>query len=136
MDSLLMSFKPKYAGLILSGAKRYEYRRRLAAGRVGRIVIYAGRPVCRVLGEVEVTGTLTAPPLELWGRTRLGGGLDLPDFMDYFDGSRLAHAYCLGEAAIYGPPKALSDFGLERPPRSFVRLPGMTGKGEENDACA
>ena len=52
---VLLSIKPKYADLILSGEKIYEIRRR-AWGilDIKTVILYASAPVCMVVGEFEL----------------------------------------------------------------------------------
>ena len=73
---VLLSIKPEYAEKILSGAKRFEYRK--AAPRntaVRTVVIYATLPVGKVIGEFEIGGVLREPPEVLWNQTKQASGI-------------------------------------------------------------
>ena len=50
--AILLSIKPKYSDLILSGEKRVEFRRTWAADEVGLIAIYASSPIQRIVALV------------------------------------------------------------------------------------
>ena len=52
---VLLSIKPQYADKILSGDKKFEFRRLLyKSPNVKKIIIYATSPVMRVIGEFDV----------------------------------------------------------------------------------
>ena len=51
---VLLSIKPKYADLILTGSKQVEFRRSWAAQDVGLIVLYSSSPIQKIVGIVEV----------------------------------------------------------------------------------
>jgi len=53
---VLLSIKPKYAEMILSGEKKYEFRRAIfKKPGISKVVIYASSPVSKVIGEFEIT---------------------------------------------------------------------------------
>ena len=72
---ILLSVKPEYTDRILDGSKRYEYRRKLAAIPISSILLYATEPVGKVVGEVEVIGTVSASPTKLWEQTKKFAGI-------------------------------------------------------------
>jgi predicted transcriptional regulator len=127
--TILLAVKPEYAERILSGVKRYEFRRRRPLKPVGRILIYATQPRCAVVGEAAVARTITESPEILWAMTARGAGIGEKAFMEYFAGSGQAHAFVLGDARKYKKPKQLSEFGLARAPQSFVYVHGYPKEG-------
>jgi len=54
--NILLSIKPKYAELIKSGMKRYEFRRKISkkAGR-SKIFIYSTSPVKKITGVFDAS---------------------------------------------------------------------------------
>jgi predicted transcriptional regulator len=114
-----MSIKPEYADKIVSGEKKYEFRRRLAKKHVDRIVIYSTAPVMKVIAEVEVKGTISKVPDKLWEKTKKYSGIDWIFFRNYFADKEYAHAYELGEVYVYDEPKNLKEFGYTNAPQSY-----------------
>ena len=49
---VLMSIKPKYVEKILSGEKKYEYRKTLLKKDVESILVYSTSPVKKVYGNI------------------------------------------------------------------------------------
>lgn len=122
MPSILLSIKPEYAEKILSGEKRYEFRRKLCKREIDKIYIYAIRPVQKVIAEEEVTGRLEGDRDEIWERTKDFAGTDRCGYERYLEGMSGAKAYCLGKVTRYEEGKELKDFGLLCGPRSFVYI--------------
>ena len=58
MPSILLSIKPEYAEKILSGEKRYEFRRKLCKREIDKIYIYATRPVQKVIADAGMRDIL------------------------------------------------------------------------------
>ncbi len=122
MKSILLSIKPDYANSILSGKKRYEYRRIRSKEKVERIFIYATSPIQKVVGEVTVEDVVSDLPIKVWNQTKTESGMDWESFRNYFSGSEIAHAYALGTVAKYETPKELSEFHIAKAPQSFVYI--------------
>ena len=51
---VLMSIKPKYVEKILSGEKKYEYRKTLLKKDVESILVYSTSPVKKVVCEIKL----------------------------------------------------------------------------------
>ena len=76
MPSILLSIKPQNVEKILSGEKRYEFRRKLCKDEIDKIYVYATRPIQKVVAEVEVTGKLEGDNEKIWEQTKAIGGTD------------------------------------------------------------
>jgi len=122
METILLSIKPEYAERILAGTKQFEYRKRLAARPVEKIIIYETVPTMQVVGEVSVIETISEPPDDLWEKTKNQAGISSSKFRDYFRGCDTAYAYRLGQVLRYDYPKELAEFNMQHPPQSFVYL--------------
>lgn len=122
VPSILLSIKQEYVEKILSGEKRYEFRRKLCKHEIDKIYIYAARPVQKVVAEAEVTGKLVGDKDEIWKWTKDFAGTDRYGYEKYFEGLSEAGAYCLGKVTKYEAGKELKDFGLSAGPRSFVYI--------------
>lgn len=122
--AILLSIKPKYAELILSGSKRVEFRRSWATQEVGIIVLYSSSPIQKIVGVVEVHEVLVASPTSLWRTcTDRNGGLTQKELRTYFAGKSAGVAVLLGKVHKSPTPLELSDvIGNFAPPQSFRYL--------------
>ena len=121
----LVAIRPEYAERILTGGKTYEYRRRIwRRDDVDTIVIYATAPVRAIVGEARIDAILDGTPTDIWNLTHDSAGIDRTRFMAYLHGTDTAHAIRLCDPIRYTRPRPLTDYGLTRPPRSFVYLDG------------
>ena len=122
MAAILLSIKPEYVEKIVSGEKRYEFRRRLCKRAIDRIYIYATSPVQKVVAEAEVIGKLEDDKDRVWEQTKDVAGTDKSGYEKYFEGMGTAGAYCLGKVIKYEMGKELKAFGLSAGPRSFIYI--------------
>ncbi len=122
MESILLSINPEYVERIFAGAKKYEFRKRLANRNVDRILMYSTAPIMKVVGEVEVVKTISSSPSALWESTKKFAGISRDKYRKYFKGCKVAYAYQLGKVRRYDPPKELSEFSIDLPPQSFIYL--------------
>lgn len=120
MTKILMSINPIHAEKILSGTKRYEFRKIRCKRQVDIIVIYVTAPISKVLGEVKVTGVIEDIPQAVWNKTKTAAGIDVSFFNRYFEGRKTAVAYALGDVTVYAKPKSLFDYGLKAAPQSYA----------------
>lgn len=120
MKKILISINPKYVEKILSGEKKFEYRTRVTKQQVDTLIIYATKPIMKVVAEVEILGVIAASPEELWNQTKNQSGITKSFFEEYFKDKQVAYAYRLGEVKVYERPKSLLGFGLKMAPQSFA----------------
>src|SRR5690606_690743 len=119
-----LSIKPEYAEKILSGEKRYEFRRCIPrAANVNTVVIYATLPVGKVVGEFKVERIISEQSQDLWDRTKDHAGITRDYFDEYFAGKDHCHAFEVRSPRRYVKPKPLTHF-LENgiAPQSFCYL--------------
>lgn len=120
MTKVLMSINPTHAEKILSGTKRYEFRKTRCKRQVDVIVIYVTAPTRKVLGEVKVMGVIEDIPQSVWDKTKTAAGIDVSFFNRYFEGRETAVAYALGDVTVFSKPKNLSDYNLKVAPQSYA----------------
>lgn len=126
--SVLLSIKPEFAEKILTGEKRFEFRRVIPTRDVERVVVYASSPVCRLVGEFTVRRVVSAKPQALWRLTRSHAGITKRYFDAYFKGRTEAHAFEVESTLRYDEPinpKSLRQ--SFRPPQSFLYLDSLNG---------
>ena len=117
---IVVSINPEYVEKILCGEKKFEYRTRVTKQQVDTLIVYATKPIMKVVAEVEILGVIAASPEELWDQTKIQSGITKSFFDEYFKDKQVAYAYRLGEVKVYERLKSLLDFGLRIAPQSFA----------------
>lgn len=120
MRRILISINPEHVENIISGKKKFEYRKIAAKQDISSIVIYETTPIKRIVAEAEILDVIMLPPEQLWQETKQSAGISKTFFDDYFQGRHIAYAYKLGKITVYKEPKRLVDFGVKSAPQSFV----------------
>jgi len=122
--AILLSIKPKYSDLILSGEKRVEFRRAWASQEVKLIAVYASSPVQRIVALVEVEEVIWGLPTALWSHcAERGGALTRRELFDYFKGKKQGCAVLLGALRKLKTPLDPRSLVKEfTPPQSFRYL--------------
>ncbi len=122
MSKMLLSIKPEYVNKIVSGKKKYEFRKFHCRDDIDTIVIYSTTPIKRVIGEVPITSIIEGCVEDVWNQTFPGGGISKAAFEEYYKNKDTAVAYKLGEVITYDEPLELSDVGLSYAPQSFAYI--------------
>ncbi len=74
---VLLSIKPQYVQRIFSGEKKFEYRRNIFKNKsVDTVVVYATKPIGKVVGEFKIGSVLVDSPDLLWNKTKDVAGID------------------------------------------------------------
>lgn len=119
-ENIILPMKPIFTEKILSGEKKYEYRKRLCKKEVNKIYIYATAPVKMIIGEAEVVDKMSMDKEKLWKETKKYAGITKNFYDKYFEHQDFACAYKIGEARQYRFPVALDSIGIEYVPQSFI----------------
>jgi predicted transcriptional regulator len=123
MKVILLSIKPEYVSKILSGEKRYEFRKWLIQDFKNiRVVIYSSAPVQRIVGEFDVDDVLCEDPQILWNKTASVGGISKEKFLAYFAQKSVGYAYKIKNLKIYNQELKISDIGIYTPPQRYIYL--------------
>lgn len=117
-----MPIKPKYVKEIISGNKKFEFRKILAKRKVDNIIIYETSPIMKVVAEVSIDKILVDNPEEIWNLTYKFAGIDKIDYDKYYANNKQAVAYSLGTVKIFDKPKDLKEYGINFFPQSYVYL--------------
>lgn len=120
MCKILLSINPEHVENIMSGKKKYEFRKILCKEKVDHIVIYSTYPVMKVVGEADVVDIIVSDPEDVWKATANLSGISKDFFDAYFSNRDRAVAYHLENVKKYRTPKALSEYGIKAAPQSFV----------------
>lgn len=122
MSQMLLSIKPQYVREILSGKKKYEFRKFRCRDEIDTIIIYATSPIKEVVGEVSLIQIIEGDVEHVWNQTSPYGGVLKEDYQEYYKARDVAIAYQLGEVTRYDKPKKLLDFGLTYAPQSYAYI--------------
>lgn len=106
-DSILISIHPEYVDKILSGEKRFEFRKKVPATGLKRMVIYSTSPVMKVVAVAEVEATISESPDRVWRKTRQASGITKEFFQEYFGTREIAHALVIGRVKRLKNPISL-----------------------------
>ena len=120
MCRLLMSINPEHVDNILSGTKKYEFRKTRCKEDIDSIIIYSTFPIMKVVAEVEVKEIIEGTPQVIWNKTQTAAGIDKLFFDRYYLGRSTAVAYALGKVKKFSTPKLLADYGIRTAPQSYV----------------
>jgi len=120
--NVLLSVKPRHCQKITSGAKRYEFRRRVFARGVAEVYLYSTSPVSRIVAKFTVEAIVEDNPKALWHSFRDFSGLAETEFFEYFDGAEKGYAIQIGNLKTLGPLDPLKVFPHFTVPQSFCYL--------------
>ena len=123
---VLLSIKPKFAEMIFSGTKKYEFRRSVFKNPdVKTIVVYASSPVRKVVGEFEIEAIINDELVALWEQTKEYAGIDEEYFFSYFINKESGYAIQIKKAKKYKKALCLRKDFNATPPQSFMYLNAM-----------
>jgi predicted transcriptional regulator len=121
---VLLSIKPEYAIKIFNGTKGYEYRKSIFRNdNVDRIVIYATKPIGKVIGEFEIENIIKDSPRNIWKKTKEKSGISWTFFSQYFVGKKTAFAIKVRNPIMYETPIDIDKVSNScMPPQSYQYL--------------
>lgn len=121
---ILLSIKPEYVDKILSGEKCFEFRKTLPKNpNVKTVVIYATKPVGKIVGEFDIDDIVSHTPNDLWEKTKDKAGISKKFFLEYFVDKKVAHAFKVGSVKIYDQQLNIEEFCNRKfPPQSFFYI--------------
>lgn len=128
VPNILLSIEPEHAEAILSGIKRWEYRRVApAVDPPIRLVLYAIDPVQAAVGACWVPCVKSGRPARVVVQTIDETPNGAEEVLEYLDGSEEAHALRVMGPRRFDSPVDLSSFeAAGRPPsRNFRYLPDI-----------
>ncbi len=119
--NVLLSIKPKYVKAIISGDKRYEFRKTIfKAENINYVYIYSSSPVKKIVASFKIGTIIEDNPTSLWENVKDHAGLSDKDFFQYFEGKTRGYAIEIKDfdefKNPYDPWQKLSNF---IPPQSY-----------------
>ncbi len=122
---VLLSIRPEYADRIFKGEKKYEYRKTLFKREdVDTVIVYATKPVGKVIGEFKIDSIMEDNPINIWEKTKLYSGIDKNVYTEYFAGREKGFAISIKKTRIYKKPLELEElnFNIKCAPQSFMYI--------------
>lgn len=120
---VVLSIKPEFVDKILSGKKKYEYRKRIFKQEVDSVVIYSTKPVGMFIGEFKVEKILYDSVDEIWESTNDFSGISYDYFMKYFNSQKMAYALQIKDLKVYSKPLRPQEVAPNfKAPQSFCYL--------------
>ena len=123
--NVLLSVKPKYANEIISGRKKYEFRKSIFKREdIKKMYIYSSSPVKKIIAIVDIDGVLSDSPQKLWEQCHEDAGISEREFFNYF--KKLDTGYAIKISNIQEFASPIDPYHLDedfRPPQSFYYLP-------------
>jgi len=102
--NLLISVKPKYVKEILTGKKRYEFRKSIFKKPINKIYIYSTVPERKIVGYFDYKGYIKESPMILWEKTKEFSGINKDEYFDYFNKKENAYAIIIESFHIFDEP--------------------------------
>lgn len=101
---ILLSIKPCFVDKILTGEKKYEFRKKLFKQDVDTVIIYSCMPIGKIIGEFTVEEILEEKPVNLWSITKEYAGISKNFFLDYFKNRSTGCAIKINKFQQYNTP--------------------------------
>lgn len=117
--TIILSIHPKHIEKILSGEKRYEYRKRIPQD-INYIIVYATAPTKKVVAIIEIDMVMKDTPQNIWDVTQSESGVSYEFFMNYFND--LSIGYAIQFRKIYKLPNPIEITfidGVKGAPQSY-----------------
>jgi predicted transcriptional regulator len=125
--ALLISVRPRFAELLVSGQKTVELRRVQPSVTPGTLVLlYASSPICALVGTGSIDDIQVSGHDDIWHRHGPRTGISRDEYDAYFEGATAAVAITL--TSVRPLPRAVPLRELRqgrkwfRPPQSFRYL--------------
>lgn len=133
MKNAILSIKPTYCRSILSGEKRYEFRKRVFKNprEVELVFIYSTSPIRKIVGAFRITEIIEDSPDAIWRRCRHAAGIERKDFFRYFSGVRCGFAVSIQNPIALDPIDPWNHLPEFNPPQSFAYTNSTFGLRQE-----
>ena len=121
---VLLAIRPRFAESIFNGEKKVEFRKIRFRQRISHMVLYATKPIQKIVGYFYVRHVAENTPQYLWAHYRSVAGLNYEEFRDYYTSSSKGIAIEIGNTWKFRKPVPLSKLDNSFViPQSFAYLP-------------
>jgi predicted transcriptional regulator len=101
---LLMSITPVVGRRIVSGKKKYEYRRSIFKRPVNRVYLYLSAPEQKIFGYFRHQGYIEGTVQEIWEITKDQSAATKAAYLDYYKNTNKAFAIRIDEFKRFAEP--------------------------------
>ena len=118
--TIILSIHPNHIEKILSGEKRYEYRKRIPQD-IDYLIVYATAPIKKIVAIIEVDMVMKDTPQNIWDVTQSESGVSYEFLMNYFND--LSIGYAIKFRNIYKLPAPIDSTiidGVKCAPQAYV----------------
>ncbi|RLG20908.1 hypothetical protein DRN74_04170 [Candidatus Micrarchaeota archaeon] len=120
----ILSIKVKYVDAILRQDKRYEFRKAPFKKDVDEVLVYATKPISKIVCKFHVGKIIKDKPEKLWKNYGNLSGLTKKEFFTYFSGMGKGVAIeIIGVKKFSEPIDPKLIYPKFTPPQSWVYLP-------------
>jgi predicted transcriptional regulator len=134
--NVLLSIKPNFVDKIISGEKKYEFRKTEFKNHdvLNRIYIYSTSPIKRIVGSFKIGRIVSGTPANIWEECQDFAGISKADFFDYFQNNNKAVAIAIEDLEIFESPiDPFEQFQNFRAPQSFYYIKENSWKFPSNE---
>lgn len=117
--NLLISIKPEFVEKIMTGEKKYEFRKNIFRKHVEKIYIYSTYPEKKIVGYFEFNEYDEDTPQNLWNNYSDVAGISKESFFDYFKEKDTGFAIKIDNLKIFNQPIDVSTLDDFKAPQSF-----------------
>jgi predicted transcriptional regulator len=118
-NDLLMSITPVVGRRIVSGKKKYEYRRSIFRRPVNRVYLYLSAPEQKIFGYFRYQGYIEGTLQEIWEATKDQSAATKAAYLDYYKNTNKAFAIKIDEFICFAEPLDPWKTPGFLPPQSF-----------------
>ncbi|MFA4877024.1 MAG: ASCH domain-containing protein [Methanoregula sp.] len=122
--NVLLSVRPRYVDAIISGRKKFEFRKKIfKADDIDFVLIYASSPIRRIVGYFKLDDVIIDHPKNLWNNFSNHSGLEKTEFFEYFQEREIGYALHIKSFKKFPKPIDPKDiFQNFIPPQSFCYI--------------
>jgi predicted transcriptional regulator len=102
--NLIISIKPQFVEKILSGEKKYEFRRRIYRKSIEKIYIYQTSPDAKIVGYFKPGKIIKDTPENLWNEFSDVSGTTKDSLLTYLHDKDEAYAIEITDLVIFETP--------------------------------
>lgn len=118
--NVILSIKPQYVQEIISGRKKFEFRKKIFKRPVEKVYVYSSAPICKVVGEFLLGSIISGSPSSVWRKTHDKSGISKNIFERYFEDRAEAFALEIKDFKEYCRPiEGISVIPNFTPPQSY-----------------
>lgn len=120
-ETIILSIHPRHIEKILSGEKRYEFRKRIPL-EIRYIVVYATAPIKKIVAFIEIDKIIKNTPEIVWKKTKKHAGISEDYFLRYFKDKQVAYAVKVKRVTKLKNPVLLIRLNYNYAPQSYVYI--------------